>query len=234
MIRVVLFDLDGTLLDRAQSLSAFVDAQHERTPALHTIPKEIFVSRFIELDARGHVWKDQVYQALAGEFGIVSCRWEELLRDYEENFGQSCVGFPHLHAMLRALREEGYRLGVVSNGREAFQMRVIGALGIQAYFDTVLISEAEGVRKPDPEIFRRALQRLGVRPEESVFVGDHPEADIAGARRAGLRTIWKRDLTWGEPTRYDAAVNGLDELPAVLDWLRASAQQCASADEGRP
>ncbi|MDP9349565.1 MAG: HAD family hydrolase [Gemmatimonadota bacterium] len=234
MIRVVLFDLDGTLLDRAQSLAAFVAAQHEQTLALHTIPKGTYVSRFIELDARGHVWKDRVYQTLVGEFGIVSCRWEELLRDYEENFARACIGFPHLHATLRALRTQGYRLGVVTNGREAFQMRVIRALAIQAYFDTVLISEAEGIRKPDPEIFHRALRRLGARPEESVFVGDHPEADIAGARRAGLRTIWKRDLAWGEPTRYDAAVNGLDELPAVLDWLRASAQQCASADEGRP
>jgi putative hydrolase of the HAD superfamily len=230
MIRVVLSGLDGTLLDRAQSLAAFVAAQHERTPELHTIPKGTYVSRLIELDARGHVWKNRVYQALVGEFGIVSCRWEELLRDYEENFARACVGFPHLHATLRALRTQGCRLGVVSNGREEFQMRVIRALGIESYFDTILISEAEGIRNPDPEIFHRALRRLGARPEEGVFVGDHPEADIAGARGAGLRTIWKRDLAWGEPMRYDAAVNGLDEL----DSLRVGTQQGAAADDGRP
>jgi putative hydrolase of the HAD superfamily len=58
-------------------------------------------------------------------------------------------------------------------------------------FDVVLISEAEGVRKPSAEIFRRALQRCEVEAGESVFVGDHPETDIEGARHAGLLPIWK-------------------------------------------
>ncbi|MBA3947932.1 MAG: hypothetical protein H0X37_25700 [Herpetosiphonaceae bacterium] len=72
MIRAVLFDLDGTLLDRDTSVQQFVAAQYERLAAhLSHIPTQHYISRWSELDCRGHVWKDKVYQQLAVECDIV-------------------------------------------------------------------------------------------------------------------------------------------------------------------
>lgn len=79
--------------------------------------------------------------------------------------------------MLGVLKQQGYLLGIVTNGREQFQTRSIAGLGIRDYFDIILISEVEQVRKPQPEIFKRAINRWGVSAQDSV-VSDHPEADI--------------------------------------------------------
>jgi putative hydrolase of the HAD superfamily len=220
MIRALLFDLDETLLDRTQSLTHFVQAQYHRFyPHFQHIPLDLFQQRFVELDARGTVWKDKVYQHLLVEQKITGVGWEELLDDYVARFASSCVGFPHLHEMLRDLKARGYALGIVTNGRSPFQERNIDALGILPYFGAVLVSEAEGVRKPEPEIFLRAAARLGVQAGEVVFVGDNPQADIAGAQRCGMKAIWFSPRATGECTFADAVCGGLDEVVGEVERL---------------
>ncbi len=93
----------------------------------------------------------------------------------------------------------------------------IDGLEIRNYFDIILISEIEQVRKPNPEIFQRAVVKLGTAAQDSVFVGDHPEADIKGAKNAGMKTIWKRNLSWVETTEADAIIDELNEIPAILE-----------------
>ncbi len=219
-IAAVLFDLDETLLDRAQSLTHFVQAQYQRFyPHVQHIPPLTFLQRFVELDARGTVWKDEVYQQLLTEQEVAGVGWEELLNDYVEHFADACVGFPHLHTMLGALAARGYRLGIVTNGRSPFQERSIAALGIRHYFGTVLVSEAERVRKPDPEIFLRAAARLQARVDEVVFVGDNLQADIAGAQRCGMKAIWFAPHAVGECAFADAVCHGLHELPDMVEGI---------------
>jgi putative hydrolase of the HAD superfamily len=71
-------------------------------------------------------------------------------------------------------------------------------------------------RKPQVEIFQRAMNRLGVSAEDSVFVGDHPEVDIAGAKGAMMKTIWKRNSSWPEAQEADAVIDGLNEILPTL------------------
>ena len=70
---------------------------------------------------------------------------------------------------------------MITNGRTEFQSKSIQGLGIKDYFDTILISEAEQIRKPQPEIFHTAVSRLKATVETSVYIGDNPQADIIGA-----------------------------------------------------
>jgi putative hydrolase of the HAD superfamily len=220
MIRAVLFDLDGTLLDRDASIKHFVARQYDRlTPKLKQIPKSDYVSRFIELDCRGYVWKDKVYQTIVYEFGLQTISWQELLDDYETQFIYSCISFPNLLETLDILTTQGYLLGIITNGLGDFQRRTIQGLGIDKYFKTILISEVEGVRKPEAEIFLRALRNLGVTPDESVFIGDHPDTDVVGAKRIGMKSFWKRDLGWQKPEISDGIVDDLSELPVMLKRL---------------
>lgn len=108
------------------------------------------------------------------EFEIIGISWEELLQDYISEFKYSCIPFPHLIEMLEELKTRNIAIGMITNGRGQFQMDNIQALGIEKYFDSILVSEWEGMKKPNPNIFLKALQDLEVNPEESLFMGDHP------------------------------------------------------------
>ncbi len=216
MIKAILFDLDGTLLDRDASLKVFLDKQYERLIEwLGHTPKQNYISRFIELDNRGYVWKDKVYQQLVMEYDIAGLTWEELLQDYLDHFKASCVPFPNLIWTLEQLKERNFMIGVISNGKGQFQMDNIRVLGIEKYTDIILISEWEGVKKPDPIIFKRALAQLNVLPEESIFVGDHPEKDVQAAQRIGMKGVWKRDHHWVADFQADYIIDDLAKLLSI-------------------
>jgi len=219
MIKAVLFDLDGTLLNRDESLKCFINNQYERLSKwIGHIPKDQYTERFIELDNRGYVWKDKVYQQLTREFHISNLTWEELLDDYIGKFRYNCVPFDHLIQTLDALKSSGIHLGMITNGYGHFQMENIKALGIDSYLDIILISEWEGIKKPDPDIFKKALSRLHVLPEQSIFVGDHPINDVQAAKSIGMKGIWKRDPQW-EKVAADYTIGNLNELPFVIKEL---------------
>ena len=220
MIKAVLFDLDGTLLDRDASVKKFIENQYERlSNYLGHIPKEKYITRFIELDSRGYVWKDKVYQRLVEEYDIVEIDWEYLLQDYISEFKYHCVPFTNLHRMLEELKEKDLVIGMITNGFGQFQMDNIRALGIEKYFDAILVSENEGIKKPNPAIFERALTRLNIAPSESVFVGDHPENDVKASRYVGMKAIWKKDGQW-DTFETEFVVGDLGELPKLIGQLK--------------
>ncbi|MEG0437630.1 MAG: HAD family hydrolase [Solibacillus sp.] len=216
MIKAVIFDLDGTLLNRDESMKKFIDYQYERLNKwLAHIPKEKYISRFIELDNRGYVWKDKVYQQLTEELEITGITWDDLLQDYIKQFQYHCVPFPNLVSMLEELRSNNFILGMITNGFGQFQMDNIRALGIESYFETILVSEWEGLKKPDPQIFKKALNQLHVTPSESIFVGDHPENDVKAAKNVGMKSIWKKDFQW-DNVDADFVVDDLAELFSII------------------
>lgn len=212
MIKAVLFDLDGTLLNRDASVRKFINGQYERlVEGVGHISKDDYIARFIELDARGYVWKDTVYQQMVNEFKITKIHWEDLLNDYIEELKQSCVPFPNLIEMLDELKSKSLKLGMITNGKGKFQMDNIKALGIDQYFDTILVSEWEGLKKPDRRIFEKALQRLNLPASQAMFIGDHPENDVKASMQMGMVGVWKRDEQWSI-VEADYIVNDLIEI----------------------
>lgn len=219
MLKAVLFDLDGTLLNRDASVRYFIEDQYNRLSRyLEHVTKEEYIERFLELDARGYVWKDKVYQQLVVEFNI-PLQADELLTDYVQEFRHHCVPYHNLHSMIQQLKLKELRLGIITNGYGQFQLENIRGLGIENDFYVILISEWEGVKKPDPVIFQRALTKLGVAAEESIFVGDHPINDVKAAKQVGMIGVWKRDPWWEEhEVEADYIVNDLSEIIHVTDY----------------
>jgi putative hydrolase of the HAD superfamily len=105
---------------------------------------------------------------------------------------------------LDALRAAGFRLAVVSNAARASE-RLLDIFGLRARMNTVTMSYALGVVKPDPRIYRAALDALRVRAAEAAFVGDGRDGELRGAQQLGLRTILiERGLPHTASARADA------------------------------
>jgi putative hydrolase of the HAD superfamily len=218
MIRAVLFDLDGTLLDRQTCVRNCIQDQFARfSDRLGPVRMEEFSTLFGALDQRGYVPKTEVYELMRGKLGFSLPLSRAMTDDYFLSYPRFCTGFPSMMETLHVLRDRGIKLAIVTNASVSFQTSAIEALRIKHLFDAIVISEAEGVRKPDRRIFGLTLGRLGVTAPEAVFVGDHPEIDVRGAQDAGMRAIWKRDDYWGSCPFADAVIGELDELPGVLD-----------------
>ncbi|PPA69923.1 HAD family hydrolase [Jeotgalibacillus proteolyticus] len=216
MIKAVIFDLDGTLLDREASVNIFLEKQYERLHAwVSMIEKPIFIKRFNELEKNGYVWKEEVYRQMIDEFSFSGCTTDMLVDDYTDHFQESCIPYPGLHSTLHSLRASGYKLGMITNGLEIVQSRSIRGLGIETFFDEILISAKEGCAKPDKEIFIRALNRLEVDSEEAVYIGDHAEKDIKAAQAAGMKAVWKKHSR-SENVQADAEIDQLGELISIL------------------
>ena len=218
MIRAVLFDLDGTLYDRDALVRSIVNDQLVAfRDSLSGVDASRYRARVIELDAHGYSIKKEVFATIATEFGLGAEMGERLLAHFWETYDGYCTLSDDVARTLQTLKREGKKLGVITNGSVKKQEPKLKALGLDGFFDTVLISQREGVHKPDPLIFQRALDRCGVKAGESMFVGDHPEVDVAGASRAGLLPVWKRVPYWEMSTDRAMTIDDLSEiLPGCL------------------
>ncbi len=124
------------------------------------------------------------------------------------------VLFEDVVPVLEKLRGAGLSLGVVSNFEEWLE-GLLGELGVAEYFEVRVISGVEGLEKPDPRIFRLALERANVEAERSVYVGDNPEFDVGPAAAVGMFPVLidRRDRF---PDADGARITSLDQLPGVL------------------
>ena len=111
---------------------------------------------------------------------------------------------------LEELRRRGYRLGVISNADGRVEA-LLQSVGLGSYFEFVIDSNLVGIEKPDPRIFHVGAERLGIRPDEAVYVGDIYEIDVRGARAAGMRPILIDPLGRWENLDCDS-IRGIHDL----------------------
>jgi putative hydrolase of the HAD superfamily len=228
-IKAVLFDLDGTLYDRDALVRKVFSEQYNAFPdELCLVSKNAFVDRMLQLDDHRYADKAEPYTAIVRESHLVPEHLaERLVENFWCLFEKGCQPTEETLSTLQILRQRGIKLGVITNGNAEWQQRKLDALGITALLDAVLISESEGVRKPDAEIFSRALQRCGVESHEALFVGDNPEVDIAGAVNAGLRAAWKVVPYW--PCAHEVPhVERLSEILQICDHEQGDRNGCAT------
>jgi pyrophosphatase PpaX len=207
---VVLFDLDGTIVDSGWMILA--SFRHATQTVLgREIPDDVLMARV----GSGHL-VDQM-----ADFDPEKA--EELAHAYREFYAplhSELEAFPGMLELLHTLDEEGRQLGVVSAKRRDIVHLAFEALGFGALMDVVVGSDEAPRGKPHPDQILVALDRLGVEPDDTAYVGDAP-FDIAAARAAGVHAI---GVTWGgihsrermEAEGPDAVVDTAAELYAVL------------------
>ena len=216
-IKAVLFDLDDTLYDRDALVRRVVTDQYDTFQhELRSVQKDDFVRRVLQLDDCGYADKRALYATVVGEYGLTPALIERLVENFWTSYDEKCELPQDTRLTLQTLRQNHIKLGVITNGGTERQQRKLDSLGISSWFDVIVISETEGVRKPEPEIFRRALARCGVEASEAIFVGDHPDTDIGGALQAGLHAAWKVTPYW--PCTHDVPfVRRLSEILPMCD-----------------
>ena len=137
--------------------------------------------------------------------------------------------FEDVHAVLSRLGRWGFRLGIISNIwlSGSIVREHLHEMGLARYFDSVILSSEIGKIKPHPDLFRRSLAELGVRPERAWYVGDNPHADVAGAAAVGMHPILIRRPPYpGRVEPPDHPYDGpppelvIDSLEPLLDVAR--------------
>ncbi|WP_190276639.1 HAD family hydrolase [Catenulispora acidiphila] len=130
--------------------------------------------------------------------------------------------YPGVREALVRLRVAGVRLAVVTDGDVEVQAWKVRALGLSAFFECVVVSDAlggRGVRKPSAVPFLAAVEGLGVRPERCVVVGDRPEKDVMGALGADIRAVRVKTGEYRQVADVAGTWHTAADFPAAVDWL---------------
>ncbi|MDP2314071.1 MAG: HAD-IA family hydrolase [Pseudomonadota bacterium] len=203
LVRAVLWDLDGTLVDSAADIAAAVDAMLTRTGRAPL--GETVVRGFIGEGARRLV--DRCVEAAGGT------PTEADVAAFLEAYGAALVVRTRVYDGLRAVLDDVRApMAIVTNKPEGFSHAIAERLGLARYFPVVIGGDTLAVRKPDPAPLFEALRRLDVR--EGVMVGDGP-ADVGAAKAAGMPMI---GVGWGIATPHgaDYAADTPDALRRAL------------------
>lgn len=251
-LKAILFDLGGTLLHYhdpqeddprrpfrrvtllgveavVRQLASASPTRLEVEPIREAIDRQIGQSyRAMQIEQRGGSIEEPVRAALS-EVGIVSDEnhWAELRHLLYHPIEQTVTLRPGACSTLTALRDEGYRLGLISNtfwaadlhDRHLAQHDLLDLLPVRVYSSDTLY------KKPHPSIFLSALESMDIRPEEAAYVGDRADIDVGGAQNVGMRGILIRspyqpaDLNGYHP---DTIIDELPELIPALASLRPS------------
>lgn len=195
----VFFDLDHTLWDFERN-SAFT---FEKIFAERQVNLELQDFLAVYVPANFKFWKmyreekitksELRYQRLRSVFDTIGYKTsDDLIHTLSEDYINHLSSFNHLFPntveVLDYLRPN-YKLHIITNGFQEIQGKKLRNSGIYDYFDQIIDSEMAGVKKPNPIIFKLALEKAKVEPYRSLMIGDSLEADILGAKAVGLHTL---------------------------------------------
>jgi putative hydrolase of the HAD superfamily len=219
MSRGIVFDLDDTLIDRTQAVVNFANEFWFESGVQINLSQSDFVSTVLRLDGTGYTPRDLFFQSVIEAFDLTTRQAKQFELRFYDSAWRLPVVLPGTNEALVRLREHGYKLGVVSNGRTEAQLNKLAATGFLPLIDVVLISESFGVKKPDPSIFKAAVDGLAIEPKDSWFVGDHPLNDIWGSKQIGFKTAWvHRNRPWSTEVAPCYDLMG-EDLIAVLSKI---------------
>lgn len=224
MTRAVLFDLDDTLFDHHRSAGAALRRVHEyfapsvtfdaferhHMQYLEEMHIEVLAGRIEMNEARRERFR-RVFRALG--LTLAEDQTDAVAMAYRTGYLAARRAMDGAIELLTAVHART-RIGIVSNNLLDEQVEKLQHCRMDRFIDVLVVSEEAGIAKPEPGIFQIALDRLGIRADETVMVGDSWANDIVGARRAGIRGVWFNPRRLAKP-EAGAAVDEIAALTPV-------------------
>lgn len=207
MIKAVLFDIDGTLLDTFE----FVFSAVRFTLDKHNLT----VSEKMIMKAAGKPLVEYYRYVLPGEdFELLA----QTHRDFQENKHHLAKPFQNVEEILKSLKKEKYKLAGVSNRSKKSLIKSLKISKLHKYFDVIIGADDIKNPKPHPEPFLKALKFLKVSKNQAIVVGD-TENDVLSARAAGIKCV---AVTYGwigkkiKKSKPDFVIDKIEELKSIL------------------
>jgi len=213
-LKLLIFDLDGTLVDTAQDITHSLNFAL-KPHGLNSLKVEDTIKMVGEGVSR-LVEKVLPIEKLHLKGDVMN----RFLEYYSEHLIDNSKEYPHIKEILENLI--GFKKAVISNKREDLSKRLLEELGLSEYFDLIIGSDTAGEKKPSPVPVLYAMTRLGSNPEESIIVGDS-NYDIEAGKKAGVKTV---AVTYGyrpkeSLTEADYMIDDIRELMPLLHKLEA-------------
>ena len=170
----------------------------------------------------------EAFSAKMAEFRAMGMREDLATFDYFEIHQRTPwprdaeIPYPEAETVLRNLKERGYHLGIIASQPLGSEQR-LARFGLRDFFDVICASAEEGLDKPDPALYRRALTRAECAPEDAVMIGDRTDNDVAPAKSLGMQTVLIRqgygghDVIHNDGEIPDVTVDGLLELLDIFE-----------------
>ncbi|NPA73865.1 MAG: HAD-IIIA family hydrolase [Epsilonproteobacteria bacterium] len=206
--RVVIFDMDGTLIDSSVAI----------TESINFVRLELGLSPFsVQTVTKLINMPDQDLPKL---FYEDVKPYSECRKIFEKHYYQNCIDksviYSGVKEMLKDLDDSGFELFVATNAYEMFAKRMLKRFDIEKYFKIVLGSDSIGVRKPDPKVIRYILEKFDAKEDEAVLIGDSLK-DEEAAKNAGIEYIF---VDWGfgecERPSHTLSLDRLNTLKEIL------------------
>lgn len=225
---VIFFDLDRTLWDyESNSKSTLIELLQKYAPN-SDIPPDQFVNTFYKINES--LWKeyrnnnitkiflsDNRFILTFREFGHNATSFAEKIRDeYISEGPKKTKLFSNTIQSLEYLKNQGYKLYLLTNGFEEVQKTKIKASNLDVFFEKMITSEKVGYQKPAPEIFEYALKISNSEKEKCLMIGDDLECDILGAQTFGIDTAFTNYLNIDHKVNPNYEINDLSQLKSFL------------------
>ncbi|MFH8987126.1 HAD-IA family hydrolase [Streptomyces sp. NPDC017940] len=179
---MALFDLDDTLTDRRAAFAAWA----KEFTAAHGVPPRWLLDADEVLAGN----RTEFFTEVKNQFPVPETA-AQMRTQYRYRTAELVPYRPEVCEALRALSAGGWHLGVVTNGEPVAQTAKLATARLDGLVESVIVSGAYGIAKPNPVLFRLALEDLGAADDaETWMVGDNLSTDIAGAQTAGISTVW--------------------------------------------
>lgn len=224
MIKAVVFDLDHTLFDRYATIKKLVPQLRKHFDLGDGITDEYFIQELSYADKHFvHKGWEGIYKHLVSK-GIFKTLpgFAEYTEIVLRHFKHIAEKYDFAETTLKKIKSKGYKIGLITNGSHELQYKKLGMLELTDLFDEIIVSGDTPYQKPDERIFLMMAERMGVAPQEMMYVGDHPLNDVEGSRKAGCVSVWvKTTGTWIFPEieKPTLQIETVEELPLLLDEI---------------
>ena len=229
MLRAVIFDLDNTLTDfmRMKKVSIKAAIEGMIDAGLKMSPEDATRKLFDIYDREGIEDQRVFDRFLDEELGEIDPMIHTAaIIGYRRGREYTLVLYPHVKTTLLELAKRGLKLAVLSDAPRYQAWSRLCYLQLPHFFDHVITFEDTAVRKPDPAPFNRAIELLGMHPDEVIMVGDWPERDMVGGERVGIKTVYAKygDTSGATHSGANYEIDDISQLVDIVDELMGGAE----------